>query len=306
MNAITPHVGGSSLIPQDMNGAMQLAQMMATSKLVPAHLQKSPGDCLLVIEQAMRWNMSPFAVAQCTSVIQGRLMFEGKLVSAAVQTCGILAGRLKFAFTGEGNTRSIIVTGEIKGEIGDPREITVRLADAKTTNGMWVKQPDQQLVYFATRAWARRHTPEVMLGVYSPEEFPAADIPARDTFRGTTLDADEAALTPAAQAAAATAAYGPPADVMPSRQDRKAAITKWLDALETRLSFATTSEAVDEILAEDAVQRAQDKLRDLDRDRLDHILQGAIARTSADETSAPNDGVFADPETDPFRQPVPA
>jgi uncharacterized coiled-coil protein SlyX len=92
---------------------------------------------------------------------------------------------------------------------------------------------------------------------------------------------------------------------MPSRQDRKAAITKWLDALETRLSFATTSEAVDEILAEDAVQRAQDKLRDLDRDRLDHILQSAIART-AEATSAPNDGVFADPETDPFRAPVTA
>jgi hypothetical protein len=301
-----------------MNGAMQLAQMMATSKLVPAHLQKSPGDCLLVIEQAMRWNMSPFAVAQCTSVIQGRLMFEGKLVSAAVQTCGILAGRLKFAFTGEGNTRSIIVTGEIKGEIGDPREITVRLADAKTTNGMWVKQPDQQLVYFATRAWARRHTPEVMLGVYSPEEFPAADIPARDTFRGTTLDADEAALTPAAQAAAATAAYGPPADVMPSRQDRKAAIeqprpkrttvSEWLDALGIELANASPAEA-DEILARSDVQKAQDTLRGDAKDRLQYILDQTIARLAAADEAAETqagDELFADPSSDPFRAPVTA
>jgi hypothetical protein len=263
---------------------------MATSKLVPAHLQKSPGDCLLVIEQAMRWNMSPFAVAQCTSVIQGRLMFEGKLVSAAVQTCGILAGRLKFAFTGEGNTRSIIVTGEIKGEIGDPREITVRLADAKTTNGMWVKQPDQQLVYFATRAWARRHTPEVMLGVYSPEEFPAADIPTRDTFAGPTIE--HAAHEPA---------------VEQQRQKPKQTPDEYIDALGIELAHAITEggDAVDEILARPSVQAAQDRARGAHKERLDDIIQNAIKRTSND-TTVPDDGVFADPETDPFRQPVTA
>jgi hypothetical protein len=40
----------------------------------------------MVIEAAMRWGMSPFAVAQETSVIQGKLMFSGKLVAAAIQT----------------------------------------------------------------------------------------------------------------------------------------------------------------------------------------------------------------------------
>ena len=32
-------------------------------------------------------------------------------------------------------------------------------------------QPDQQLAYHGSRVWARRHAPELMLGVYSPEEF---------------------------------------------------------------------------------------------------------------------------------------
>jgi hypothetical protein len=291
------------MIPTDMGAAMRLAEMMSTGRLVPQHLQKSPGDCLMVVELAMRFRMSPFAVAQCTSVIQGKLMLEGKLVAAAINSSGVLEDRLSYDFAGANDTREVIVKGTMRGETA-PREMRVSLKEAQTTNPLWKKQPDQQLVYFATRAWARRHAPEVMLGVYSPEEFDAQT--ARDTFRGTTLDADPTHNSVADQVAAATAGYGPPADVMPSRQDRKAAITKWLDALETRLSFATTSEAVDEILAEDAVQRAQDKLRDLDRDRLDHILQGAIARTSADETGAPNDGVFADPETDPFRAPVPA
>ena len=185
----------NALVPADAQGAFRLAEMMATGKLVPAHLQRSPGDCLMVIEQAMRWGMSPFAVAQCTSVIQGKLMFEGKLVAAALQSSGILEGRMDYQFSGEGDKREIVVSAVLKGET-KPKEITLRLADAKTSNGMWTKQPDQQLVYAGTRVWGRRWAPEVMLGVYSPEEMETP----RDTFTGTTIEAKaEPVPTPAAQ-----------------------------------------------------------------------------------------------------------
>jgi hypothetical protein len=184
VNQIVPY-GSVALIPQDMNGAIRLAELMSTGRMIPSHLQKSPGDCLMVVEQAMRWGMSPFAVAQCTSVIHGRLMFEGKLVAAALQSSGILADRLDYEFSGEGAARAITVRATLRGET-QQREVTVTLKEAKTENGMWVKQPDQQLVYHGTRVWARRHAPEVMLGVYSPEE---TDAPVRDSFRGTTLDA---------------------------------------------------------------------------------------------------------------------
>ena len=90
MNAITVPAAGNGMIPPDMGAAMRLAEMMSTGKLVPAHLQKSPGDCLMVVELAMRFRMSPFAVAQCTSVIQGKLMLEGKLVAAAINSSGVL------------------------------------------------------------------------------------------------------------------------------------------------------------------------------------------------------------------------
>jgi hypothetical protein len=295
MNAIVPTSGSANvLMPTNMESAIRLAEMMSLGKIgIPEHLRKNPGDCLLIVEQAMRWGMSPFAVAACTSVINGKLNFEGKIVAAALNGSGIMAARLEYEYSGAGPDLKVTVRGTIKGE-SKPREITLWLKEAKTTNGMWIKQPEQQLCYAGTRVWARRHAPEVMLGVYSPEEFDAQT--ARDTFRGTTLDADPAPVA---------APVSEPA-VEPPRQKPRQSITQWLDALETRLSYATTSEAVDEILAEDEVQKAQDRLRDNARDRLDHILQGAIARTSADETSAPNDGVFADPETDPFRSPVTA
>jgi RecT family len=288
MNAIVP-AGGSGMIPTDMAAAMRLAEMMSTGRLVPQHLQKSPGDCLMVVELAMRFRMSPFAVAQCTSVIQGKLMLEGKLVAAAINSSGVLEDRLSYEFAGANETRSVTVRGTMRGETS-PREMKVMLAEAQTTNPLWKKQPDQQLVYFGTRAWARRHAPEVMLGVYSPEEFDAQT--ARDTFRGTTLDA-EAQPTPAPEPA-----------VEAVRPKPKQTPDEYLDALAAELAAATTAE-VDEILARPSVQAAQDRARGAHKDRLQHILDEAIARTAADEVEA-GDGLYANPSDDPFRQPVTA
>jgi hypothetical protein len=159
-----------TLVPSNIAEAMQLANLMATAKLVPVALQKSPADCLMVIQQAVRWGMDVFAVAQECSVIQGKLMHSGKLVAAVVNARGGLTQRLSFEYDGEGDRRRIIVSGHLKGE-AEPRTVTVTLKEARTQNKVWQTQPDQQLMYHGTRVWARRHTPELMLGVYSPEEF---------------------------------------------------------------------------------------------------------------------------------------
>jgi RecT family len=166
----TPPIPPMGLVPATMEEAVRLAELMASAKLVPAALQKSPADCLMVIQQAIRWGMDVFAVAQECSVIQGKLMHSGKLVAAVINARGGLAERLAFAYDGEGDDRSITVSGRLSGEV-EPREVVVRLRDARTANKVWQTQPDQQLMYHASRVWARRHAPELMLGVYSPEEF---------------------------------------------------------------------------------------------------------------------------------------
>lgn len=164
------------LVPENMAEAIKLAELMASAKLVPAALQSSPADCLMVIQQAIRWDMDPFAVAQECSVIQGKLMHSGKLVAAVVNARGNLTQRLSFEYRGDGDNRTITVSGQLQGE-AQPREVVVVFRNARTANTMWQKQPDQQLMYHATRVWARRHTPELMLGVYSEEEFD--DIPVQ-------------------------------------------------------------------------------------------------------------------------------
>lgn len=173
-NAVTVSQGGA-LVPATLGEAFRLAELMASAKLVPAALQKSPADCLLVIQQAVRWQMDPFAVAQECSVISGKLMHSGKLTLAVINARGNLQRRLSFTYAGEGDNRSITISGLLAGET-TARTIDVKIRDARTTNQMWTKQPDQQLAYFGARAWARRHTPELMLGVYAPEEFDMIDV----------------------------------------------------------------------------------------------------------------------------------
>lgn len=175
-NAVATVQSQGILLPANMTQAIELANMIAKSELVPTQLRQKPADCLLVIEQSMRWGMSPFAVAQCTSVIHGKLMYEGKLVAAVVNANGNLQERLSYVYSGEGDNRKIVVTGHMRGE-KEPRTIEAVLKDVKTSNEQWKKQPDQQLMYSGVRTWARRHTPELMLGVMSPDEdFETIDV----------------------------------------------------------------------------------------------------------------------------------
>ncbi|HXJ28275.1 MAG TPA: recombinase RecT, partial [Streptosporangiaceae bacterium] len=257
-------------MPTNMEGAMRLAEMMARGKLVPTHLQGSAGDCLMVIEQAVRWGMSPFAVAQCTSVVRGgKLMFEGKLVAAAVHTSGILIGRLSYEFSGSGADRKVVASGLMRGEEA-PRTVEVSLAAAKTENEHWKKSPDQMLTYHAARVWARRHAPEVMLGVYSPEEFePQAP---RDNFAGTTIEAEP---TPQGQPRDTARAIG---DEIPERVMEPAPTrptdAEMLQRIVTALECAKDDAAVSRILNHHEAQHL--------RDRLQHEMAAIYDKAAAD------------------------
>ena len=156
-----------------LNEAVEFSSQMAKANLLPAHLKGSPADCLRVVMQASRWEMDPFAVAEKTSVISGKLMYEGQLVSAVVNSRGKLKKRLSYDFAGEGNNRVLTVSGTIASE-DEARTITLTHAQACriNKNGQMQANPDQQMCYIGARLWARRHSPELMLGVYTPDEMP--------------------------------------------------------------------------------------------------------------------------------------
>jgi hypothetical protein len=282
VNEITT-IGVNALVPRDMDQAIRLAQAMASAKMVPKHLQDDVGTCLMVVEQAMRWGMSPFAVAQCTSNIGGKLMYEGKLVAAAVQTCGGIVGGFDYRFSGAGDERTITVSAVRNGE-KQPRTIAIKMGDVKTSNAMWTKQPDQQLVYSGTRNWARRWTPAALLGVYAPEEFNRA---TGEVFDGTTLDAEAEPEAPPQHAVAAATPRAPrvteTAEKIEKTDDQWRG---WLDKLRAACAKVYHREEVVEIGGKKTVADAAATAPDWVKREIAAILAENYARFGSDDGDA--------------------
>lgn len=162
----------------------RIAQAMARAALIPDHLvgvKKGPnftpysneqviGNCFLVVNQSVRWGIDPFAAMAETYAIGGKLGFQGKLVAAVVNARAGLVERLRYEFSGEGENRMVTVIGRFEGESAD-RVAELTLLNARTDNQMWRKDPDQKLIYSAVTKWARRHCPEIMLGVLTDDDL---------------------------------------------------------------------------------------------------------------------------------------
>ena len=179
---ITAGQGRAAFLPTSMGEAMEIAKLMAGGNFVPKHLRGAPGDCLAVVMQSARWGMDPFAVGNKTYFVNDRMAYEAQLVNAVVNSSNVLDGRLKVEWSGEGNSLKCLVSGRIKGD-PDIKTREVKLANIKTRNSpLWQSDPEQQIAYFATRAWARLHAPEVLLGVYTPDEI--------ESIPGNRVDAE--------------------------------------------------------------------------------------------------------------------
>lgn len=168
--------------PEGMNQLVRFAELMAASKAtVPQHLAGKPSDCLAVTMQAAQWGMNPFAVAQKTHVVNGTLGYEAQLVNAVVSSSNLLSTRLNYRWDGDWSkvngksdkspSLTVTVSAVLKGE-AEPRELTISMAQAGVRNSpLWEQDPRQQLAYLCVKRWARLHAPDVLLGVYTPDEL---------------------------------------------------------------------------------------------------------------------------------------
>lgn len=223
------------LDPGTMRSMTDLALMMSKgATTVPKHLKGNQADCMAVVLQAMQWQMNPFAVAQKTFIVNGgALSYEAQLVNAVITSKAPVKGRLNFEWFGAwenviGKMREITSktkkdedTGEpkkyrvpawsfedekglgikvwatFKGE-DEPRTLELLLTQVRTRNStLWAEDPKQQIAYLVTKKWARLFCPDVILGVYTPDEF-------EDSYGG------EIDITPAQQAANTVASAGVP------------------------------------------------------------------------------------------------
>ena len=190
-----------------MDRLFKIAEMMASGRAtVPKHLQNNPADCLAIVMQATQWNLNPFAVAQKTHLVNGVLGYEAQLIISLINNSGLLIDRLRFQWDGpwerivgkfkevesrtkkddNGNPKKFIVPdwkqadehglsctvfATLRGDT-TPTELTLFMTQARTRNStLWTEDPKQQLAYLAAKRFGRLHMPDVILGIYSPDEL---------------------------------------------------------------------------------------------------------------------------------------
>lgn len=169
--AVSDQLGG--IVFQNMTEVMEFAKLMSLSgNAVPKHMQGNPGMCLAVCVQALEWRFSPFAVANKSYEVQGRLCFESQLVHALIEQRAPIRGRLQHRFEGEGDDRKCVVTAILR-ETGETMEYTSPAISKITPKNspLWKTKPDLQLYYNTSRDFCRAYFPDVLLGVYAQDEL---------------------------------------------------------------------------------------------------------------------------------------
>lgn len=182
-----------------LKDAIKMSQLMCRAKsMLPAHLHGNPGECLAMILLARDWKMNPYTVGQHSYIPSGsnRIGFDGQLVNAAINNSNRLVKPLRYEYTGEGQDRKCTAYGllyyydmedlKLRKEDAE-REVTVTMPQNITKQGargsytvdkanstLWDSDPDQQLAYKAARWWCRKYIPEVLFGVYTPQEISEA------------------------------------------------------------------------------------------------------------------------------------
>jgi hypothetical protein len=203
--------GGVTFLPRTMQECVDFATIMSKSDFaIPPQFRRNPGACLAVVIQSCRWEADPFGVIQKAYITKSkggdeRLAYEAQLIAAVVNTRAGLAGRLQLIYSGDGSTRKVKVIGRF-ADTGEERDVeTPTVGKIKVKNSpLWESDPDQQLAYYGMRAWGRRWTPEVLLGMYTPEELQEPELvdaprPTRDQVQVIEANVDEGVVRQAVE-----------------------------------------------------------------------------------------------------------
>ena len=300
----------------------RVANVMARSNLIPESLScfvegtgsarkvirladdQVMANCFLAVNQAVRWGMDPFAVAQCVSVVHGKLCFEGKLIAAVIESK--LGIKLHYTWNdAAGDNLAIKVSGTYPGE-DDPRVVEGTVREWKTTGvgSPWVNQPRKQLAYRGAREWGRLHSPGIMLGVYSDDEMEELSHSSRSSRATDVTPAPQQRRAPSPSAAPAPMIEARPAEPAPLVEPQPAPAPAQPTRRAPSPSAAPAPQPEAAVPAQAAVQPVQHYDPEKVRKRLAEALKAATTGDAIDEAWMqivdPWDGDIMPPDREDF------
>ena len=181
-NAVALQPAGGALAPldlspRDFNEALQLADYMAKSDMVPKQYRGRAGDCFIAIQWGNEIGLKPLQAVQSIAPINGKPNLYGDAGKALLLAHGCVID--------EDDTEVVKANGRARCKITRPGrppvQRTFSLEDAKTA-GLWGKEGPWRAYPYRQMAWrafwfaARDAAADLLRGMGGHEE--ALDMPA--------------------------------------------------------------------------------------------------------------------------------
>lgn len=178
-NAIAKSGGaGFALQPQNITEAMQMADMLAKSQMVPKSYQNKPQDTLVAMMMGSELGLNPIQALQNIAVINGKPSIYGDAMLALVQNHPAFGG-IQESYDEQSQTATCVVWR--KG--GEKHTVKFSKADAEKAGlwgkpGPWTQYPKRMQTFRARGFALRDQFADALAGLISREE--AEDMPERD------------------------------------------------------------------------------------------------------------------------------
>jgi hypothetical protein len=163
--------------PADFDSIMQVGQMMARSTfMVPLHFRDNEGACTGIAFLAHRLNMDPFQVASKAFISEDtdgteHVAYQAQFFTAIINDRAPIKGRITYKYFLDGQDRYCVASCRTSDDNKLLKYQSASLRDIPNQkSAMWEDDPDQQLAYFCGRNLARRYFPDILMGMYTPEE----------------------------------------------------------------------------------------------------------------------------------------
>ena len=176
MNAIT-QTSGFALQPQNLTEAMQLADMLSKSGMVPKQYINNPQSTLVAMMMGSELGLNPIQSLQNIAVINGKPSIYADALLALVQNHPKFGGHEE---SFDEKTMTAACTVWRKGD-KNPHTVTFSQADAQQAglwgkSGPWQQYPKRMLMWRARGYALREQFSDALGGLITAEE--ARDIPA--------------------------------------------------------------------------------------------------------------------------------
>lgn len=182
------------LTPNNLQEAMQIADLLAGSDIVPKDYQRKPGNILVAMQWGAEIGLQPLQAMQNIAVINGRPSIWGDAMLALVRGSGLL-DFIREELSEDGT--KAICTVKRKGE--EPTVSEFSMEDAKKAGlsgkqGPWTQYP-KRMMKLRARSYALRDVfPDVLKGMAIAEEekdkeidiTPAAVTPETSTAKANS------------------------------------------------------------------------------------------------------------------------